>query len=63
MAKYKVLSLLWSPSQSKYLEPGEVVEFGDEIGMMLLNKGVIEPAKYSRKSKKNMEVKGNGTDG
>ena len=66
MAKYKVLSLLWSPSRGEYIEPGAVVELDDEIGGVLMGKGVVEPAKFWKKKpasrSKKTEVEGNGTD-
>ena len=49
--KYLVTGLLWSPSQNRYIQPGEVVEFDDEIAKILLKKRVILPAVYKRKAK------------
>lgn len=46
-AKYRVLKLLWSPSQSRYVHPGETMELGEEIAVILLQKGCVEPAKYA----------------
>ena len=61
MARYKVLSLLWSPSRNEYLEPGEVVDLDDGIGGVLMNKGVVEPAIYRTKVER-VEVEDNGPD-
>ena len=49
--KYLVTGLLWSPSQNRYIQPGEIVEFEDEIAKILLRKMVILPAVYKRKAK------------
>ena len=49
--KYLVTGLLWSPSQNRYIQLGEIVEFEDEIAKILLRKMVILPAVYKRKAK------------
>jgi transcriptional accessory protein Tex/SPT6 len=51
-SKWVVLRLLWSPSQNRYVQPGEVVELGDAIARKLLKIDVIKPAvKAGRKAK------------
>ena len=57
MARYKVLDLLWSPSRNQYIEPGEVVELGDAIAGVLMGKGVVEPARYSRKGARSGDLR------
>jgi hypothetical protein len=49
--KYQAVELLWSPSQKKYLHPGEVIELEDDIAKVLLAKKAIKPAVYRRKAK------------
>jgi hypothetical protein len=46
MAKWKVLKLLWSEVDSKYIHPGEIVEMSDEGAARLLATGrnLIQPA-------------------
>ena len=61
MAKYEVLSKLWSPSQNKYFDPGESIELDDDIALLLLKQKCIKPAVISRKQIKDYEVK-NDTD-
>ncbi len=50
--KYEVVGLLWSPSQNRYIQPGEKIELEDEIAKLLLKKKVIKPAVYRRRAKK-----------
>ena len=50
--KYEAVGLLWSPSQNKYIQPGETIELDDEIAKLLLKKKVIKPAVYRRRAKK-----------
>ena len=52
MAKYIVLSLIWSKSKKKYIYPGEEYECSDEAATVLLKKNVIKPAEYKRRAKK-----------
>jgi len=61
MANYEVLSKLWSPSQNKDIEPGEVVDLDDDIAILLLKQKCIKPAVISRKQIRDYEVK-NDTD-
>lgn len=61
MAKYEVLTKLWSPSQNKDIEPGESVELDDDIAILLLKQKCIKPAVISRKQIRGYEVK-NDTD-
>ena len=49
--KYEATALLWSPSQKKYLQPGEIIELEDEIAKVLLAKKAIKPAVYRRLAK------------
>lgn len=44
MAKWLVLKRLWSISQGKYIEPGEIVEISDAGALVLLAKECIKPA-------------------
>lgn len=50
--KYVATGLLWSPSQKRYIEIGEIIDLDDEIAKILLRKKVIKPARYRRKAKK-----------
>ena len=50
--KYQAVGLLWSPSQNKYIQPGETIELEDEIAKLLMKKKVIKPARYRRGAKK-----------
>ena len=52
MAKYIVLSLIWSETGQKYIHPGEEYECSDEAASILLEKNVIKPATYKRQVKK-----------
>ena len=52
MAKYIVLSLIWSESKKAYIHPGEEYECSDEAATILLEKNVIKPATYKRQVKK-----------
>lgn len=63
MAKYEVLSKLWSPSQNKYYDPGETIELDDDIAILLLQKRCIKPAVISRKQIKAIEVKDDTDNG
>ena len=49
--KYVAMGLLWSPSQKKYIEIGEIIDLDDEIAKILLDKKVIKPAVIIRKAK------------
>lgn len=49
--KYEATALLWSPSQKKYLQPGEIIELEDEIAKVLMAKKAIKPAVYKRKAR------------
>lgn len=57
MAKYEVLTTLWSPSQNKYFNPGEEVELDDDIALLLLKKDAIKPAVLRRTKVYKYEVK------
>ena len=50
--KYVATGLLWSPSQKKYIQPGEIIDLDEEIAQILLKKKVIKPAVYIRRAKK-----------
>lgn len=63
MAKYEVLSKLWSPSQNKYFDPGEVVDLDDDIALLLLKQKCIKPAVIRRKSIRDYEVKDDTNNG
>lgn len=54
-----VVKPLWSPSQNKTIQPGEVVEMSGEIVDRLLKKECIKPA-ISRVIEK--ELSDNGTN-
>lgn len=41
--KYQVIQLLWSPSQNRYIQIGEIVELEDDIAKILLQKDCIKP--------------------
>jgi len=47
MALYEVTGRLWSGSQSKYIEVGEIVELDDELARVLLEKKAVKPAVFA----------------
>jgi len=49
---WEATDLLWSPSQKRYIQPGETIALPDELAKKLLNKRVIRPAVFKRNSKK-----------
>ncbi len=48
MAKYEALSRLWSYSQNREYQPGEIVELDDAMARILFEKDCIQPAEYRR---------------
>lgn len=44
MAMYEVINLLWSPSQGRYIGPGEEIELDDDAAQILLDGGNVKPA-------------------
>lgn len=47
MPKYEALILLWSPSQERYIEPGETFDIADDkadVARLLMDLGQIKPA-------------------
>ena len=44
MANYEVVNLLWSPSQERYVQPGELIWLEGEIEAVLLEAGHVKPA-------------------
>lgn len=56
MAKWEVLSRLWSISQKRYFEIGDKIELDDESASVLLKKKCIKPASFVRR-KSNKELK------
>ena len=51
MAKYEVVTLLWSPSLNAYITPGAKIELDDELAKVLLEKQCIKPAVFRRVNK------------
>ena len=49
--KYVATGTLWSPSQNRQIEIGEIIDLDDEIAKILLAKKVIKPAVIIRKVK------------
>ena len=49
--KYVATGILWSPSQNRQIEIGEIIDLDDEIAKILLAKKVIKPAVIIRKVK------------
>ena len=50
MAKYRALTLLWSISQNRYIQPGELVEMDseDKTTKILLKKNCITIAEFKK---------------
>ena len=44
MPLYEAINLLWSPSQGKYINPGETIKLDGEIEKILLESGNVKPA-------------------
>jgi hypothetical protein len=48
MGKYIIMTLLWSPSLGRYVEPGEEIEIKSEAEKILLNLGAIRRVKADK---------------
>lgn len=62
MAKYQATGLLWSPSQNRTIQIGEVIDLDDEIARKLLALDVIEPAVLKLRIIKRDKEKHNGSN-